>query len=360
MTTTEDLKSTLNLPQTDFPMKANLPQAEPRRLEAWKAERPLRAAARSARKGAPLFVLHDGPPYANGHIHLGHRAQQDPEGPRGPQPLAWSGYDAPYVPGLGLPRPAHRAAGGQGPGRQEEGDDARSRSASAAAPTPRSSSTSSARSSSGWASWASGTTRTSRWRPVPGHDRARAGRLRGEGPRLQGQEVGALVHLVTAPRWPRPRSSTTRTTSARRSTCASRCATASRRRSTATHPALHGPARARAVIWTTTPWTLPANLALAFHPDADYALLPGRGHRTRCCCSPRRCARPPRARWNRLEPRRSGEPLAEVKGARARGRCASAIPGSTATRPACWATTSRSTPAPASCTPRPATAGTTT
>ena len=63
---------------------------------------------------------------------------------------------------------------------------------------------------------------------LPGHDRARARpTFVGEGPRLQGQEVRALVHLVTARRWPRPRSSTTRTTRARRSTCASRSPTTS-------------------------------------------------------------------------------------------------------------------------------------
>jgi len=51
-------------------MKANLAQAEPRRLAQWTAER-LYDKVRQARRGAPIFVLHDGPPYANGHIHLG-------------------------------------------------------------------------------------------------------------------------------------------------------------------------------------------------------------------------------------------------------------------------------------------------
>src|SRR5881398_1530813 len=51
-------------------MKANLAQAEPRRLAQWKTER-LYDRVRAARRGAPIFVLHDGPPYANGHIHLG-------------------------------------------------------------------------------------------------------------------------------------------------------------------------------------------------------------------------------------------------------------------------------------------------
>ena len=65
-----ELKKTLNLPKTDFPMKASLPQNEPKQLEAWHSgniyERIL-----EARKGKPLFVLHDGPPYPTGEIHLG-------------------------------------------------------------------------------------------------------------------------------------------------------------------------------------------------------------------------------------------------------------------------------------------------
>jgi len=66
-----DYKSTLNLPQTAFPMKANLPQKEPERLAWWEQER-LYARIQESRKDRPLYILHDGPPYANGHIHIGH------------------------------------------------------------------------------------------------------------------------------------------------------------------------------------------------------------------------------------------------------------------------------------------------
>ena len=70
MQKTLDLKSTLNLPQTKFPMKANLPQNEPNRLAQW-AKNDLYRQIRAARQNAPIFTLHDGPPYANGPIHLG-------------------------------------------------------------------------------------------------------------------------------------------------------------------------------------------------------------------------------------------------------------------------------------------------
>ena len=66
-----DLKSTINLPKTDFPMKANLPQNEPKILARWE-QMGIYERLRDARKGAPIYVLHDGPPYANGPLHLGH------------------------------------------------------------------------------------------------------------------------------------------------------------------------------------------------------------------------------------------------------------------------------------------------
>ena len=65
-----DLKTTLNLPQTSFSMKANLPQNEPKWLEKWEKEN-LYGNIRAARRGSPIFTMHDGPPYANGRIHLG-------------------------------------------------------------------------------------------------------------------------------------------------------------------------------------------------------------------------------------------------------------------------------------------------
>ena len=104
MTTTQDLRSTLNLPRTDFPMKANLPQAEPRRLAQWTADG-LYAKVRAARKGRAPFVFHDGPPYANGHIHLGtalNKILKDLV----VRSRSMAGHDAPFVPGWdchGLP-----------------------------------------------------------------------------------------------------------------------------------------------------------------------------------------------------------------------------------------------------------------
>ncbi len=99
-----DLKATLNLPHTEFPMKANLPQNEPARLAAWEDSR-LYEQIRAARKGAPIYLLHDGPPYANGPIHLGHAMNKCLKD-FVVKTKTMAGYDSPYVPGWdchGLP-----------------------------------------------------------------------------------------------------------------------------------------------------------------------------------------------------------------------------------------------------------------
>ena len=99
-----DLKRTLNLPQTSFPMKANLPQKEPEWLAKWTKEN-LYGQIRNARKDAPLFILHDGPPYANGRIHLGTALSKILKDFI-VKSRTLQGFNAPYVPGWdchGLP-----------------------------------------------------------------------------------------------------------------------------------------------------------------------------------------------------------------------------------------------------------------
>jgi isoleucyl-tRNA synthetase len=98
------LKSTLNLPQTVFPMKANLPHNEPLRLAAWQ-QSDLYGQIRRARAGSPRYLLHDGPPYANGSIHLGHALNKILKD-FVVKTKTMAGFDAPYVPGWdchGLP-----------------------------------------------------------------------------------------------------------------------------------------------------------------------------------------------------------------------------------------------------------------
>src|SRR3989475_2703206 len=105
---TIDLKKTINLPKTKFAQKANLPQTEPARLNKW-ADMDLCRMIREARADAEKFVLHDGPPYANADIHLGtalNKILKDLI----VKSRTMMGYDAPYVPGYdchGLPIELH-------------------------------------------------------------------------------------------------------------------------------------------------------------------------------------------------------------------------------------------------------------
>jgi isoleucyl-tRNA synthetase len=99
-----DLKSTINLPKTAFPMKANLPQNEPKTLARWEEMR-LYDRIREARAGASPYILHDGPPYANGPIHLGHALNKCLKD-FVVKSKNMAGFDAPYIPGWdchGLP-----------------------------------------------------------------------------------------------------------------------------------------------------------------------------------------------------------------------------------------------------------------
>lgn len=99
-----DYKETLNLPKTSFPMRGNLAQREPEMLKHWR-EMDLYAQIRNKKAGKPTFILHDGPPYANGDIHIGHAVNKILKDiiikSRG-----MAGFDAPFVPGWdchGLP-----------------------------------------------------------------------------------------------------------------------------------------------------------------------------------------------------------------------------------------------------------------
>lgn len=99
-----DYKSTLNLPKTDFPMKANLPQREPEML-AWWEQQKLYDRIQAMGHGRPRYVLHDGPPYANGRIHIGHALNKILKDII-VKSKTMAGFHAPYVPGWdchGLP-----------------------------------------------------------------------------------------------------------------------------------------------------------------------------------------------------------------------------------------------------------------
>ena len=153
-----DYRATLNLPDTPFPMRGDLPKREPAWVTGWN-EGGTYQRLRDARHGAPLFVLHDGPPYANGQLHTGHAFNKILKDMI-VKSKQLAGFDARYVPGWdchGLPieNAIEKLHG-------------RSRCATTckprAAPLPPSKSRSRCKTFSAWACWATGATRTRPWR----------------------------------------------------------------------------------------------------------------------------------------------------------------------------------------------------
>src|SRR5947208_10160049 len=99
-----DYKATLNLPKTAFPMKANLPESEPKMLVWWE-QFGIYKRLRQVATDRPLWILHDGPPYSNGNIHLGHSLNKVLKD-LVTRHRTMQGYHSPYIPGWdnhGLP-----------------------------------------------------------------------------------------------------------------------------------------------------------------------------------------------------------------------------------------------------------------
>ena len=119
----QDYKTTLNLPATEFPMRGDLPKREPGILARWE-EQGLYQQLRDNAAGRPLFVLHDGPPYANARIHLGHAVNKILKDII-VKSRYLAGFDAPYVPGWdchGLPiENAVEKKWGKGGGKDRKG-----------------------------------------------------------------------------------------------------------------------------------------------------------------------------------------------------------------------------------------------
>jgi isoleucyl-tRNA synthetase len=310
MTTVGDLKSTLNLPRTDFPMKANLPQSEPRRLAEWKAG-DLYRQVRAARKGAPVFVLHDGPPYANGHITLGtilNKVLKDLV----VRSRAMAGRDAPYVPGWdchGLPieLQVDRNLGAK----KKDMSAAEFRRACRAY--------------------------AEKFVGVQREEFERLGIL-GEwdepyltmAPSYQAAIARQLAAFVEKGLVYRAKKSVHWCISCRTALAEAEVeydenhispsidvrfalSEAGLETLASRHPALAGRA-VFAVTWTTTPWTLPANLALAFHPEADYGFYSVEG-RNEVILIARALRESAPARWRAGGAALAlGPALAEVKG----------------------------------------------
>jgi isoleucyl-tRNA synthetase len=256
-----DYKATLNLPKTDFPMKANLRELEPRVLRRWEEMR-LYQAIRAAQTGRPRWILHDGPPYANGQIHIGHALNKILKD-FVVKSRTMLGYDAVFVPGWdchGLPI-EHKVD-----------EELQGRGAGIPIPEKR-------RLCRAYAE---------KWIDIQRADFKRLGVLGDwENPyRTMDyeyeanivRELGRFVGTGGVYKGKKPVHwcASCRTALAEAEVEYGDHASPSvwvkfplASNPAGLHPALAG-RKVSALIWTTTPWTLPANLAIAFHPEYDY------------------------------------------------------------------------------------------
>lgn len=261
-----DWKDSLNLPRTDFPMKANLAAAEPQALARWSESR-LYERILEARAGRPKFVLHDGPPYANGQIHLGtalNKILKDFV----VKSKSMAGFDAPYVPGYdchGLPieLKVDRELGAKK--RDMSTADFR-RACRAYAERYIGVMTEEFQRLGVFGDWSRPyLTMTFRYQASI----ARAlGRFVAEGLVYKGKKpVHWCIHCRTALAEAEVEYDDHLSPSIYVEFA---LAKEEVEELTARVPELAG-RNVSVLIWTTTPWTIPANLAIAFHPDVDYA-----------------------------------------------------------------------------------------
>jgi isoleucyl-tRNA synthetase len=271
--TESDLRKTLNLPSTDFPMKANLSQAEPKRLAEWKAG-DLYGEVRAARRGRESFVLHDGPPYANGHIHLGtalNKILKDVV----VRSRSMAGKDAPYRPGWdchGLPieLKVDRDLGAK---KREMSPLAFRQACRAYAEKFVAIQRAEFERLGVLGEWEDPYLTMS-----PGYQATIVRQLAEFAEKGLVYKAKKSVHWCISCRTALAEAEVEYDEGHRSPQIDVRfpLADEERERLAKAHPALAGK-RVFAVIWTTTPWTLPANLALAVHPDADYGFFPIEG-----------------------------------------------------------------------------------
>jgi len=250
-----DYKNTLNLPQTAFPMKANLPQREPQVLGRWEQAK-LYDKVIAARRSAPLFVLHDGPPYANGDVHIGtalNKILKDIV----VRHAAMSGHRAPYLPGWdchGLPIELKVQKEIEKKGERLSAAETRARCRAYA----------------------------EKYVDIQRTQFKRLG-VMGEWEHPYLTMSPEYEHAIVATFYEMRRDGYIYQGLKPVYWCIS-CRTAL---AAATAEAEYGPHKSPSIwvkfplkgrpkefvlVWTTTPWTLPANLAVALHPDADYVL----------------------------------------------------------------------------------------
>jgi isoleucyl-tRNA synthetase len=295
-------KDTVNLPRTDFPMKANLPTSEPDTLARWTAM-DLYGKIRDRRKGAPKFVLHDGPPYANGDIHLGtalNKILKDVV----VKSRSMAGFDAPYVVGYdchGLPIEL-KVDRELGPKKRAMSVAEFCRACRAYAERFVGTMTSQFQRLGILGTW------DEPYLTMDFRYQAAIARTFGQfverGLVYKGKKpVHWCIHCRTALAEAEVEYEDHSSPSIY---VEFPLAADSRAKLAARVPALTG-RNVSVLIWTTTPWTIPSNLAIAFHPEFDYAAYDVDGHAVIV-------AEGLAARVSAAVQRPFGEPIAKMKG----------------------------------------------
>ncbi|HET9491532.1 MAG TPA: isoleucine--tRNA ligase [Methylomirabilota bacterium] len=262
-----DYKSTLNLPKTAFPMRANLPESEPKLL-AWWDELGLYKRLREAAADRPLWILHDGPPYANGHIHMGtalNKILKDIV----VKSRAMMGHNAVYVPGWdchGLPieHQVDKELGLDQPGvdvRRAMDPLEKIRRCREYASRYVDIQREEFKRLGVFGDWQNPyITMAPAYQAVIARE---LGRFVGRGLVYKGlKPVHWCMYCKTALAQAEVEYEEQRTPSVYVKFAL-----------VSALPGVSGPGQASLVIWTTTPWTLPANLAIAVHPDEEYVVL---------------------------------------------------------------------------------------
>jgi isoleucyl-tRNA synthetase len=260
-----DYSKTLNLLQTEFPMRGNLPQAEPK-MQQWWDEIDIYAKVQESRRGRPKWILHDGPPYANGDIHIGHALNKTLKDII-VRFKTLQGYDAPFVPGWdthGLPIEQAIANGGKVDRKKMSVTEFREYCKEYAL----------------------------EWVEKQKVQFKRIG-IRGDWnnpyitlrPQFEAQQIrlfGGMVEKGYIYKGLKPVYWSPSSESA--------LAEAEIEYRDKTSPSIYVafdvkdgkgklPQDAAIVIWTTTPWTLPANLGISVHPDFDYVVVAAGGRK---------------------------------------------------------------------------------
>jgi isoleucyl-tRNA synthetase len=266
-------KDTVNLPRTGFPMKANLQTAEPEAIARWEAM-DLYGRIREKRRGAPKFVLHDGPPYANGHIHLGHALNKTLKD-LVVKSKTMAGFDSPYLPGYdchGLPIEL-KVDRELGPKKRDMSIADVRRACRASADRFIGIMTEEFKRLLVFGEWdQSYVTMSPRYQA----DIVRAlGKFVERGLLYKGKKpVYWCIHDRTALAEAEVEYADHESPSIYVEFPLSDASAAGLAQRI---PALAG-RQVSALIWTTTPWTIPSNLAIAFHPEFDYAAYDVDGH----------------------------------------------------------------------------------